>query len=149
MAAISLRTIATGIQTVLLADASLAARGVKVEVEPDFSLAFEYGVLIAIYPDRWDAPAEMQRIGAGRRLDKRITFSLWICSMGLDLLEATRLRDEVQGEVELALMSNRRLNNTVATSWPAGGEYLTVGPGNEDFVAMVELRLVCDAIATV
>ena len=111
------------IQAILQADAALA--GVRIVVEDEILFGAETTPWVGIYLDRRDAPADIQRIG-GTRTDYRLRFSIWCWEYSLDSVStAARLRDDLVGKVEVALMGNRTLNDLVATSWLEGGEFMS------------------------
>ena len=95
-----------------------------------------------------------QPIAAGTRTRYLLNFSIWVYAFHLGgPADAAKVRAELLGKVELALMKNRTFNwdgegDRVGSSWLAGGEFQT-GPatGQRGFVSGAEISLIAEATA--
>lgn len=120
---------------------------VRVEIETEVGVAPDQEGAVYIYLDRRDAPASEQRLAAGTRTDFLVRFSIWCLDADFEsVAAASRRRDELTGRVEVALMADRSLKNTVPSSWLEGGEFLTIG--DNGFVSGAEIVLIAKASAT-
>ena len=140
--------IENAIATILRADATLA--GVSVIVEDE--VAVQRGSIIGIYLDDRDAPMDLQAIAAGTRTRFNINFSIWCWHFGVgrDRTVVMQQRDDLLGKVEIALMNNRTLSNTVTMSWLNGGEFISgPDPTGNQFMSGAQIRLTVDATASI
>lgn len=121
--------------------------GVTVLLEQE--VVFERGNVVVIYLDRRDSEAT-QVIAAGTRHRYDLQFSIWCFHFALDITLSLDQRDDLVGNVEIALMKDRTLQGTVDDSDLAGGEFLngrTPEEGGGLFFAGAEVRLVAQAVA--
>jgi len=142
MARVNYHDILTQIQSVLDADADVDAL-TFINLEPNLDPMT--GNKIYIYEESRTAPENLQRISAGRRTSIIYTVSIWCLAFSLDSVDhASQLRDDLVGFVEIALMNNRDLNNTVHTLWLNGGAF-DGAPLDNGFTSaaetMVEIRI--------
>lgn len=107
---------------------------------------------VLLYMTGRTSPQEIQRIASGRRTDHRLIFSAWVLHYSLDGLEdATRRRDAVLAEVEMALMADRTLQGATRGLWLEGGD-VQWGPidpkvSQPIFATAIETMIVCDVHA--
>lgn len=141
MAAIGYYALLQEIQALLEGDPTLGRVTVAIENQ---------GLVNALAPwvnlrlDRRDAPEQFLG-GTRQRYLLRI---LATCGQyALDLGEASRLRDELLGAVELVLMNNRTVNGFVTTSWLEGGAF-DIAALDAGYVANAEIVLIADLTAT-
>lgn len=122
MARIDYANIARQIKAVLEADAALA--GTLVTIEKDVLLGFERTPWANIRAVR-RAPTAEQPIFAGKITKYHVTYAVECWESSLEGPEvAARLRDDLIGKVEIALMGNRTLNNSVEMLVLDGGEFM-------------------------
>lgn len=148
MARVDYYAIEQAIQTLLQGAASLS--GVVVTVEEELLFGAEATPWVGIYLERRDAPSDQQSLSAGQRTRFRLRFSIWCWEYSLEsVAKAIQLRDDLLGKVEVVLMGDRTLGNTVSTSWLEGGEMPSARlPGGSGWVSGGEIVLVADALAT-
>lgn len=104
---------------------------------------------VLLYMTGRTTPQERQRQSAGRRTDHRLIFSAWVLHYSLDGLEdATRRRDAVLAEVELALMADRTLQGGCSGLQLEGGEVQWgKNAKTQIFATAIETMIVCDVHA--
>lgn len=102
---------------------------VTFSVEDEIILNESSGRVVGIFLTE-RAPAPNQHLSAGRRVDYHLSFSIWCFAYSLEKSEAIRIRSELVGLVESALLQNPTLNDQVERSWLGGGK-LTVMPDRE------------------
>lgn len=120
----------------------------KVHVEDAITLASDECPGIYIYLDRRDAPIDLQTLANGTRTNYRLTFSIWCVEWHFDTVrDAVRLRDDLIGNVELALMSDRTIGGNCKYSWLEGGE---MGNYENDgtFLSTGQITLIADGVTT-
>lgn len=135
------------IRSVLAADSDLS--GVTILVEEEISA--QRGNVVAIYLDDRSAPDSLQGLSAGQRTRFLIRFTIWCFHFGIsrDRRAVMEQRDDLVGKVEIALMKNRNLNNSVVTSWLSGGEFISgPDPTGKQFMVGASITLECDAIGS-
>lgn len=125
---------------------------VTVTVEEEIPL--DSGPWVAIYLGSRRAH-ESQPMAAGTKTRYYVTYHIWCHQYSLtSVAEANQLRDDLVGEVEIALMSDRTLNNKVSYAFLDGGRFqsgrLTKPDGSEipGAVASGEIILVVDVTAS-
>jgi hypothetical protein len=135
------------VQEVLVADQDLA--NVRVTIEEELLFGGETTPWVGIYLDRRDAPPDRQRISAGQSTIYLVRLELWCWEYSLEsLATAIQLRDDLVGKVEVVLMRNRTLKDTVHMSWLEGGELPSARvPGRTAWMSGGEIRLVAQAHA--
>lgn len=102
---------------------------------------------IGVYALRRDARQE-QRLGAGKRTEYAVRFSIWVWVYGLERLQAIRARDSLLGRIELIMMANREINGLVDTCLLEGGDLPSIrSPEGDGFVAGGELNIVAHVSA--
>ena len=109
------------------------------------------GDVVAIYLEEAQAPAEQQGLSAGTRLRQLITFKIWCWHFGFgkDKTLAMQARDNLVGDVQVALLGNHRLNSTVNSSWIIGCEFIAGPlPTDRGFAAGASIDLIAEAVAT-
>jgi hypothetical protein len=127
------------IRDVIAADPELS--GVRVFIEADLVFAAESAPAVYIYATGREAPANEQRLMAGRRTDFLLNISLWCVAWSLDSTErAAMQRDSLIERVELALMRDRSLGGVADTLWLDGGEFIS-GMGNQGFLCHGEIAV--------
>ena len=144
MARVDYYSIEKAIQTVLKADPDMA--DVDVLVEQDVQLG--QNPTVAIYIESRSAPANLQRISAAKRTNFQVIFTLACFGFSLDIEQAMKLRDDLMGKVETALMKNPSLNNAVSFSYLSGGQFENA-TANNSFIARGDVTLVAEVSATV
>ncbi len=96
---------------------------------------------IFVYRDRRDAVEGNQRISFGQRVDYDLQISIWCMEGDFESAEAASRRcDDLLGKVEVALLADRTLGNTVNTIILTGGEFVS-GEDN-GFYSAAEIALV-------
>lgn len=140
MAAIDYHAILEGIRDQIEADED--APSVTIHIEEELSTV--EGPTVMLYLDRRDAPDDLQTLSAGQRTRYEVTISIWCFGVAMDSMrEACRNRDNLLGEIEIALMKDRTLQETVSSSWFTGGEFISAqAPGVGGFVSGAEIVLV-------
>lgn len=147
MARIDYYGIENAIANVLKTDSTLT--GVTVLVEEE--LTVQRGNVIGIYLDDRNVPIEDQPIAAGTKTRFNVNFSIWCWHFGIgrDRTLAQQQRDDLIGKVEIALMKNRTLQNTVTMSWLDGGDFISgPDPTGNQFMSGGEIRLTVDVTAS-
>src|SRR5437870_418093 len=139
-----------GIQTILQADAALAALGARVVIEEELPFLAETGPWVGIYLERREAPRDLQALAGGQQTRFLVRLTIWCSQFSLkSIAEAIHLRDDLVGKVEIALMSDRRLNGTVSTSWLDGGDLPSAKNADAGgWLSRGEVLLVADVKAT-
>ena len=140
-----------GIQRVLDDHALIGGANPRVRtfIEDAIMFSAEMSPAVYIYAMRRDAVVTDQRLAAGRRTDMTIRFSLWCVDVNFEsIAAASKGRDELIGNVEIALMENRTLNSLVKSSWLEGGAFET-GGGDNGFISAGEVVLIATANAVV
>ena len=104
---------------------------------------------VLLYMTGRTTPQEIQRIASGRRTDHRLIFSAWVLHYSLSSLEdATRGRDVLLAEVEMALMADRTLQGACRGLWLEGGDVQWgQDPKQQLFSTAVETMIVFDVHA--
>lgn len=141
MSAANYYAVSAAIKAVIAANsATIGNADVQIETLPMLDPEGIRKVYILV--DGRDAPAGEQRLAAGRTTDFLVTYSIWCFGFHIESGEAAaKMRDDLIGAVEIALMNNRTLNGTVHTCWIEGGAFEAAN-GNGIFRAG-EIRLVC------
>lgn len=139
--------IANEIAEVLKADSTMD--GVQVTVEDDAPLDSGPWVSIGIV-NRSTPPS--QPLAAGTKTRFQIRIGVWCWQFSLESTGvASRLRDDLVGKVEIALMKNRTLNNKVSFSWLEGGDMMSERIQNDNmsgFIAGGEIVMVAEITAS-
>jgi len=142
MARIDYYAIEEAIATQLRAAATLVGVTVDVEQEPDFA----EGSKVVIYLIGRNAPEEMQSLSAGLRTRYEITYVAVCMAQMLDLKGAMEARDDLIGNVETAIMTDRTFGGAVKSCWLMGGEFENARNGDDGlFNAAGEIEIVVDA----
>lgn len=124
--------------------------GTTVEVEKEIDFSVEQSPWVGIYLPRRSAPEPQQTLAAGQRTYMELSFSIWVFCHALELALGIKQRDETIGNIELALMRYRSLNETVDSSWLEGGELVTARDAQtSNWLAGGEILLTAVAIAIV
>jgi len=147
MARVDYFSIETAIKTILDADADLAGVAILIEEE----LTVQRGNVVGIYLDDRDASDPDQSLSAGTRTRFNVRFSIWCWHFGVgrDRRVPMEQRDDLVGKVEIALMKERTLNDTVNMSWLEGGEFLSgPDPTGNQFMSGASIILVADVVAS-
>lgn len=122
MARIDYYGIEQALKTQLQNDSDLSGKRVEIERFPTFDPMD--GDAIYIYLENRQAPENIQRIRAGTSTDMDLFLSVWIFAFHADDNEkSAEFRDDLLGQVELAIMDDRTLGGTVDTCWINGGEF--------------------------
>tara|TARA_Y100000310_G_scaffold78084_1_gene74721 strand:+ start:12257 stop:12712 length:456 start_codon:yes stop_codon:yes gene_type:complete len=121
MARIDYYDIEVKIRDILDAEASLTTASITIEEDQPL----DTNPWVAIHLENRASP-EGQPIAAGTRTRYRIRFSIWCWCWSLESgRAAAEARDDLIGNVEIALMKNRTLTDTVLHSWLEGGDFIT------------------------
>jgi hypothetical protein len=152
MARINYYAIEEAIKAILDADVDVQThwdkRETRIIIEREIIFGMDECPCVLIYLDRREAPANMQGLSGGQRTRMSLHFSLWVAEFHLDsVAEASQNRDDLMGLVEVALMKERTLNDTVGVSWLDGGEFLTAQTDN-GFISCGEILLAAEQVAT-
>src|SRR3990172_10075056 len=147
MARVDYFDIANEVKEVLIVDSSL--QGVQVTVEDDAPL--DSGAWVSVVLVSRNTPPG-QPLAAGTRTRFQIKFSLWCWQFSLESTGvASRLRDDLVGKAEIALMKNRTLNSKVSTSWLEGGDMMSDRIQNDNvsgYIAGGEVVLIVELTAS-
>jgi hypothetical protein len=148
MARFDYYAVETQIKTILEADSNLT--GTTVSIEGELLFSAEQTPWVGIYLERREAPPSLQTLAAGQRTNFLLRFSIWCWSFSLEsIAKAIQLRDDLVGKVEISLMSNRTLGNSVRKCWLEGGEMPSGRiPDNTGFVSGAEIILVAEGVAS-
>ena len=131
------------LQAILQGDPSLNGVTVNIEQEGMLNVTAPWVNLLL---DRRDAPPD-QYLAGNTKQRYFVKFILNCVQFALNKAEASRLRDELVGTVEIVLMGNRTLNSFVTTSWLEGGAF-DITSVDAGFVANAEIMLTADVTAT-
>jgi hypothetical protein len=148
MARIDYNSIADAIRTQLQNDTDLNAdTPVTILVETPLMFSAESAPAIHIFFDGREAPAEQQRLAAGRRTDFILHYDLWCFEWHIDSVEeASRKRNKLIAYAETALMRDLTLGGTVGYSWIASGEMEFAEQNG--FLALGKIKLSAKAVTT-
>jgi hypothetical protein len=121
---IDYNAISDAIRTQLTEDTDLNAGVVPIVfVETPIAFSAEACPAIHIYFEGRQAPADQQRIAAGRRTDFLLNYSLWCKEFHIDSVEeASRKRNHLIALTETALMGDLTLGGTVSYCWIESGD---------------------------
>ena len=122
---------------------------IYIEEEPQFGL-MDQAVAIALFMDTRSAPDGEQSISSGTRTRMYLRVTFWIVAFSIESFrKACNMRDDKMGALELVLMENRTLNDTVSTSWLNGGELFSAKDpqNNAVFTAIAEVVMTLDVSA--
>lgn len=149
MARVDYYAIELAIQTQLQAASGLTGVTVALEEELPFGMASDQTV--EIYLERREAAADLQGLSAGRQTRFRLHLSLWCWGYSLEsVAKACQIRDDLMGNVELALLGDHTFAGAVTSSWLEGGQFDTKeSPGATSGFSMGgQIILVADVKAT-
>lgn len=122
---------------------------VRVFIEQDLVHAAESAPCVLIFISDRSAPADEQRLAAGRRTDWILSVSVLCYGWHLDSTEqAAEKRDSLMEHVETALMRDRSLGGTCDRFWLDGGSFES-GPGNQGFLCAGEIALKVKVFGTI
>lgn len=147
MTDIAFQTISNAIKTEL--DEAFANRTPLPEVvlEQEFEPKESW---IGVYCQGATAPEGDQPLTASLKQRLRIRYEIWCWRFAMSNALAVQLRDELLGDLELALMRDRTFGGTVTASWLEGGRF-----GKQDdpqqlgrFFSGAEVVLICDVMAS-
>lgn len=136
----------SAIETILQGAAAeggtLEGSRVFIEEEPQFGLPDE-GVGIAVFMDSRVANDEKQFMSAGKRTRYDLRLSFWVIAFNMgNYRQACDDRDRILGALELVLMANRTLGDTVESSKLEGGEMFSArNAQNSVYTAAAEVVL--------
>lgn len=148
MAAIPYADIRAQIKSILASDSSLSGARVFIEEEPQFGLS-DVQAAIAVFTDRRTAPAGEQVLAAGKRTRYYLQTLFVVLFFSNESYDAACIgRDNMLGALELVLMANRTLNNTVSMSFLQGGAFYSgrTAQGGP-FVSVAELEMTSEVSA--
>ena len=148
MARISYGGLAKAIKTVIAADPSVRDYDATIEVNPG-TVALEKFPHIAIY-ERKHALTAGQPLAAGQQTRKRLQWEVIVSAIGKSFEDASQMRDDLLGYVEVALMGNRALGGALTNSslMLAGGD-LTGGPLDAGVISQGSIVVTAEATASV
>lgn len=105
---------------------------------------------IGVYCQGATAPESDQPLTASLKQRLEVRYELWCWRFAMTNTLAVQLRDELLGDVELALIGDRTFGGTVTTSWLEGGRF-----GKQDdpqqlgrFFSGAEVILICEVMAS-
>ena len=134
---------AEAVATQLRADANIVTRGAKVLVEEDVN--FMDGQVIVIRSPSFSAPDGMQTLSNNTRLRMQVNMELYCLAFSGLLPSARELRNDLVGDVILALMSDATFGlASVATSWITGAQFEAGAAGQNKLYALGVLNLIID-----
>lgn len=144
MTAVNYSGIAKAIDEILQSDSRVMDLNPRILIEEDPS--FIYGLpddggraVVILLEGR--IPTSSQVMAAGTRTRYMVRVAVWSVGFSMNSFqEASEKRDEMLAQVELVLMANRTLNDTVAMQHLAGGQFLSASQqGNTPpFASMAE-----------
>jgi hypothetical protein len=148
MARVDYNAIADGIRAQLQSDAALNADApVTVLVETPLMFSAESAPAIHIFFEGRDAPADQQRLAAGRRTDFILHYDIWCYEWHIDSVEeASRKRNRLIAYAETAIMSDLTLGGAVSYSWIASGEMEFAE--HNGFLALGKIKLTAKVATT-
>jgi hypothetical protein len=149
VARVDYRNILAATRTLLLADVAVAARSPMVLLDQSVGFSLDQPI-INLTLVRRNAPADLQSLSASTRTRLDVIVAVWVYAFNMDQLVAEELRDDMIGEVELALMSDTTLGDSVGTSWIIGGDFESAEPhegGMQGFVRAASIELNCRVTA--
>ena len=146
MSRIDYGAIETAIQTVLDADPSVGGAGVKTILEDQFPFGAEATPWVGVYLENRELAGD-QPIAANTVVRMRLRFSLWCVTYSLDIPSAMSARDELMGNVEIALLKVPTLNLAGVRTFLAGGDFQT-GQEAGTWEAAGEVVLTCEVRGT-
>ena len=124
--------------------------GITIEIEKELEFGIDQSPWVGIYLERREAPADQQPIAAGRVTRMFLEIHIWVFVHAFDLDLGIKGRDELIGKIELILMANRLLNETVDSCWLDGGELISGQREEEkDFLASGQIVLRMEVSARV
>lgn len=141
MSAIQYREIVDSLRQIFESDPRTADAGVYVEKDLAVDTVGVQKAIVIVLDKR--KPSDDQPIAAGRRTRWELHIGVWACGFAIEAEEASRIRDQLLGEVELVLMANRTIRDKVAGSWLMGGEFVSVS-GDTNSFSSAETVLVAD-----
>lgn len=120
---------------------------VVTRVEAELLFGMDTPRAVGIYLLNRTAPQNMQRLANGTRTDFLVTFIIRCFGFDInDLRTASERRDDLIGDVENALMTDREINGNAVMSWLDGGDFFQVEENG--FISAGDIRLTCHVIAT-
>lgn len=111
--------------------------------EPETFGGLEDGPAVGLYIVERQAPAERQRLEAGRSLHLDVKFSLMCAVFSLESIKRAKLDAlNTASDVEQALMGDLTLGGAVRSMFVGGG-MVDGGRGSGSFVGFAEVSVVC------
>lgn len=140
MARVDYYNVREKIKNQLEADSNLTTAKILIEQE----IVFGDGPTVIIYLERRDAVQEEQSLAAGTRTRFQLQFSIMCFDSSLKVESAIKKRDDLLGNVELALMKDTTFGDSqIGSSWLTGGTFATgKGPEDSGFFSGAEITLV-------
>jgi hypothetical protein len=137
------------IAAILRDDEDVRALVAEVSVEEEVVMN-EMAPHVIIYLEDRQAPADMQGLRAGQATRFLLRFSIWCIAYSIEKIShAIKLRDELIGTVEVALMKERSLRGAVNKCWLEGGQMPSSRlPNNAGWFSGGEIVLVADVLST-
>ena len=145
MAAVDYHGILVALKAAIEGDSNTSGIPVKVEEDPTFDLAGSGSAIVLSLTSRREAAG--QPLAAGKRTRWNVRVSCWAVGFAASFDEASKLRDDTTGKLELALMNNRTAGGKVAAGWLEGGDFITVRDQAAGPYAMAETIFVGEALA--
>jgi len=141
-------TIQNALETILKADARTNVARIFVEEEPQFDIMDSQQV-IAVFMERRVAGPKDQQLGLAKRTRYHLTITIWVLAFSIESYRtACDLRNTLLDNLELTLMDNRTISNTVTTSWLEGGVMISAkDPQKGVFTAAAETILTAEVSA--
>lgn len=131
-----------GIMNAIQATIEAAVPNVLVVQEAETNPGIEDQSVVAIYCIGRSAPADHQRMSAGRQTHMDLTISMFCAAFSLESVKQAKLDAlALAGEVERVLMGNPDLAGTVRRFYLEGG-IIDGSQGDGSFVGLAEVRLV-------
>lgn len=127
MAKIAYYTIQSAVRTILMAGLSGQA-ATNVYIERPRPLSCDLDPFISIFGRARSAPIDRQYIAANSRMSIEWVLSIWVWANALTddtLAGAIQARDGYLGDIEILIMQNPTLSETVDSAWCEGGDMNT------------------------
>lgn len=147
MSAIDYGTLEAAIVSQIAADSAVTAFGAK--VIGDEEVSFFEKPLVRVQPVRRDAPADQQRLAAGRRTDFWVQFEISCIAFNMQANTAKAARDTLLGLVENALRTDLTFaQSNVQASWLGGGQFESGSTSKNNLYALGTIDLTVHAVST-
>lgn len=138
-----------GIRTLIVDALRLEIPGVYVEEETYPAFAPELSPWVGVFLERRDAPAELQVMAAGSVLRMELRARILVLAYHLGgMLDASRVRDDILGQVETAVLKHKTLFGGSHLVRVEGGDFVSA-QAETGFWAVADTTIVGIVTATV